>query len=235
MLRNGSVGTSSRTDAAVALAALRAALRKPPADGPNYDAEAARDAATEILRGLPPSDDTFLVECLEQAAVALCGDGGEDEDAVCEAVINAMRGRDCPGADGVLHRLAMHEGQAGQWLPGWLVQVLRKWDARRFEPTLRCAALRHPSDFVRACAAEMLVACGLATPTETDAFLSDRSESVQRLTARGLATLGTPDAIRRLAEVVFSGPDRWGDRRRSQQANSLLRCLGLVPARGGEC
>ncbi|HEY1697856.1 MAG TPA: hypothetical protein VGG39_37100 [Polyangiaceae bacterium] len=151
---------TSFADAREALAALRAAVRDRPASGPSFAAEAARDSATEILRRLGGTDDAFLVACLEEAAAGLQGEACQDAAVECGAIFDAMEGRACPGVEGVLERIAMQA--PGSWLQKVLVEILRKWDAPRFESILRAAALRHPTDSVRASAAEVLVAAGLA-------------------------------------------------------------------------
>ncbi|HEY1697785.1 MAG TPA: hypothetical protein VGG39_36745 [Polyangiaceae bacterium] len=221
---------TSRADAADALAVLRAARREPPASGPNHAAEAARDRATAIFRALDAGNDAFFVECLEEAAAGLDAPNWEDEADVCLAILDAIVGRRCPGAETVLERIAMHPH--GTWLHGVVMVRMGRWDAARFAPIMRKAALTHPDEFVRALAAEELVIAGQATPAELDAFLADASHDMRIHVSRGLAERGNPDAIRRLAPIALY-PQK--DERWHEQANVLLRYLGVMPARGGSC
>ncbi len=113
----------------------------------------------------------------------------------------------------------------------WAVEILGNSNPREFEAILRRAAVRCSNGMARGLAAERLIAAGLATPSEIDAFQRDPDDAARRMTARGLAALGTPDALIRITEIALRHED-YRDRR---HAWSLLGLLKLTPARGGRC
>lgn len=88
---------------------------------------------------------------------------------VCEALISALRRRDLRIAADVLGRIATAEPPLG-WISGWVVEILGNSNPREFEAILRRAAVRCSDAKARGLAAERLIAAGLATPSEIDAF-----------------------------------------------------------------
>ena len=216
------MSTASRDDVERAILAVRATVRLQV--GKWYIAlDAAREHAAATLRHLDETDDTFLVESLERSFAVMTSGGGYQEAVVSEVLVKAMEGRQCAGADELLRRMAMHEGDQ-PWLAVLVVQILGGWDARRFAPILRDVILTGRPGLVRAWAAEFLIRRGLASAAETDAWLCDREDSVRLLAARGLADLGTPDAVVRLWEQARSADDE----RYREQANVLLANMQLV-------
>ncbi len=218
----------SRSEVRALLADLRTLLQQDPPSGPNFPAEAARDRAIAQMCQLPPGDDPFLVELLEEAFVGCRHD--DKEQVVCGAIVDALRSRDSRTAADILGRIALAEPTIG-WLSWSVVEVLGGWNPRAFEAILRQAAIGSSDGLVRRWAAEMLVAAALATPSEIDGFLRDPDDGVRRLTTRGLATLRTADALVRLTEIAL----RHEDDRLREQVWSLLGYWQLTPARGGRC
>ena len=127
-------GPVSRSEVHALLAHLRILLHQPPPSGPNYPAEAARDHAIAQMCQLPPGDDPFLVELLEES-FAVCRRDSK-EMGVCEAIIGALRRRDLRIAADVLGRIAMAEPPLG-WISWWVVEILGNSNPREFEAILR--------------------------------------------------------------------------------------------------
>jgi hypothetical protein len=222
---------SCPSDVLEALAIVRAAMLDDPPSGPNYTAEAVQNVATRRMCRLPADEDPFLIECLEQALAAVPGQSGSG-DCVLQAIMDALGQRRSMGTASILGRIILDEGcRASVRITA--VQILGRWDARAFQSILRSAVTRcSVASGVREWAAEALVAHGLATPGEIDAFLADPDEHVRCLTARGLAELGNADAIVRLTQRALLDEDK---NAREQAWRLLTRCFGLAPARGGQC
>jgi hypothetical protein len=225
---------AARPDVGELLARIRAATAEDPPSGrahgrgPNYGAEAAREAAIEDMVRLGADADALLVTALEDVLGRLEHD--KREYYSCEALVRALVLRRAWSAVEVLRRIALDTVIDG-WVPTLVIQTLAEWDSEAFAPLFREVAASSSSGHLRSWAAEMLVQSGRATPEEIDTFLLDEDEGVQRLTARGLATLANGDAISRLAQRATGAPDD-GAR---QQAWCLLGCMKLTISRGGEC
>jgi HEAT repeat protein len=225
---------AARPDVGEVLARIRAATAEDPpsgrphAQGPNYDAEAAREAAIEDMVRLGTDAEPLLVTALEDVLRLLEHDGREYY--CCEALVRALVLRRAWSAVEVLRRIALDTVIDG-WVPTLVVQLVAKWDSEAFAPLFREVLASSSSGHLRSWAAEMLVQSGRATPEEIDGFLVDEDDGVQRLTARGLATLANGDAIARLAQRATGAPD---DRAR-RQARCLLDGMMLTVSRGGEC
>jgi hypothetical protein len=225
---------AARPDVGEALARIHAATAEDPpsgrahANGPNYAAEAAREAAIEAMVRLEADADAVLVAALEHVLGLLPHD--EREYYCCEALVQALVRRRAWGAVEVLRRIALDAVIDG-WVPSLVIEKLAKWDSKAFAPLFQEVATSSTSGHVRSWAAEMLVLSGRATPEVIDALLQDEDEGVQRLTARGLAGLANGDAISRLAQRATGARDeraRW-------QARRLLDGMKLTVSPGGEC